>query len=571
MFNKKIIVISVFIIIGALIYSSSINSSFHLDDFRNIPNNPDITINQLSLGTLKNAAFTDSSGFRPVAYLSFALNYYFSGKDTTSYHVVNVLIHIINAFLIYLVILKLFSYSNAADDERLRISVSAFFTALFWLVAPFNSQAVIYVVQRMTLLMTLFLLLSFLYYLKGREEKKTALFILSVIFFFLSFFSKQNALVFPLIVMLYELVFVRKGDFKSISSNEKVLIGLIIVILILPLIIFRSEIDLLFTSSGYTLGFTYYERELTQFRVLIYYISLMILPLPSRLSLTHDIIKSTSLFSPVTTFFSIIFILALFVFSILRIKKSPYFSFAILWYFITMSVEAIIPIGMMFEHRMYLPSIFLIGAAVSYVTEKFYGKRKRVVISAFLALIIVWGSFTAIRGKVWESEFTIWSDVVKKYPKDARGLYQLGNAQIKRGRMDLAEMSYLKSIDYARDVRYQPYFKLGLVLFQKGDYEKAKWNFKKAVDIGPEFAENHLNLGTVYFKLKDYDNALRSYNEALKLRPKLAIVHIALGEFYKSFEDYDKAADYFKKALEYDPDNMRAMNNLFAIEKYIKK
>jgi hypothetical protein len=428
-FNKKIIVISVFLLIGTLIYSSSINSSFHLDDYRNIIDNPDVTINQLSFTTLKGAVFTENSaGFRPVAYLSFALNYYFSGEGTTSYHVLNTLIHILNAFLIYLVILQLFSYSNAADDERLRISAGAFFTAVLWLVAPFNSQAVIYVVQRMTLLMTLFLLLSFLYYLKGREEKRGVLFILSGIFFLLSFFSKQNVIIFPLIIILYELVFVRKGDIKSISRNEKVLLILLIVMLISPLVIFWSQIQNKLLTVSQTWGFTYYERELTQFRVLVFYLSLMILPIPSRLSLTHDIIKSTSLFSPVTTFFSIIFILALFVLSILRIKKSPYFTFAVLWFFITMSVEALMPIELMYEHRMYLPSIFLIGAAVNYVVEKFYGKRKQVVISAFLALIILWGSFTAIRGKAWESELTLWTDTVKKYPDDPRANCNLGTA-----------------------------------------------------------------------------------------------------------------------------------------------
>jgi tetratricopeptide (TPR) repeat protein len=615
MFNKKIIVISVFLLIGALIYSNSLNASFHLDDFRNIIENPDITINQLSLDTLKNAAFTDiAAGFRPVAYLSFALNYYFSGEDTTSYHLVNLLIHILNAFLIYLVILQLFNYSNAVDDERYRISAGAFFTALLWLVAPFNSQAVIYIVQRMTLFMTLFLLLSFLYYLKGREEKRVGHFILSGIFLLLSFLSKQNALIFPLIIILYELVFVRKGDLKSISKNEKALFILLIVLLISPLVIFWSQINNTFLISRQSWGFTYYERELTQFRVLVHYLSLIILPLPGRLSVTHDIIKSTSLFSPVTTFFSIIFISALFIISILRLKKSPYLSFAILWFFITMSVEAIIPVELIYDHRVYLPSIFLIGAAVNYVTEKFYGKRKRLVIPAFLSLIVLWGSFTMIRGKVWNSELSLWSDVVEKYPEEGlaslglgkayvlkgehydkaeyhltvainrwiNGAYYvkknlreayafLGEAQFKLGKLDLAAENYRKSIYYSDDRWFQPYFRLGALLYQQGDYEKAKLNFKNAVDIVPGIAENHLNLGSAYFMQRDYDNALRSYNEAVKLNPNLPDVYNAMGTIYKILEDYDKAAYHFKKALYYDPGNKKAESNLLAVEKHLNK
>jgi hypothetical protein len=107
MLNKKIIVISIFSIIAFLIYFSSINSSFHFDDFGNFVLNSDTMVTELSLSTLKKASLTKVSGLRPVSYFSFGLNYYFSGLNTTSYHVINVMIHIINAYLIYLIILAL--------------------------------------------------------------------------------------------------------------------------------------------------------------------------------------------------------------------------------------------------------------------------------------------------------------------------------------------------------------------------------------------------------------------------------------------------------------------------------
>jgi Flp pilus assembly protein TadD len=551
-----------------LIYFSSINSSFHLDDFINFAKNPDAKITDLSLSTLKKAAFTDATaagGSRPLARLSFAINYYFGGESTTSYHVVNIIIHALNAFLIYLVILTLFGYDTADDEKKGKLALSAFFTAIYWLVTPFNSQAVIYVVQRMTLMMTLFFLLAFLFYVKGRKRKNAKYFILSVVFFMLSFLSKQNALIFPLIIVLYELIFERGGDLKSVTKNERIILIILTIILFSPLIIFWDLIDNLFMTSADIWGFTYYERELTQFRVLVFYFSLMILPIPGRLSIIHDIVKSTSLFSPVTTFFSIIFVSGLFVVAILRIKKSPYFSFALLWFFITMSVEAILPIQLMFEHRMYLPGIFLIGVSINYVTEKFYGKNGRAVISTFCAIVIIWGVLTAIRGKTWENEITLWSDVSAKYPKNVMSQNNIGNAYIALNDYDQAEKHYLKAIEL-NDQWYLPHLNLGVVFSKRGNINRAIAKFKKALSLSPDTVLIHMNLGGAYYILEDYENTLKSYDNALRLDPENPNIYNAIGAVYGTLGDYKKAVDYFNKTLYYDPNNINAKRNLSKVK-----
>jgi Tfp pilus assembly protein PilF len=568
-----------------LIYFSSINSSFHFDDVNNIKRNPAVNISDLSFSSLKGAAFPDvvRGGFRPVAYISFAFNYYFTGEDTTSYHVVNIIIHALNAFLIYLVILSLFDYDTAEEGKRDRLALSAFFTALFWLVTPFNSQAVIYIVQRMTLMMTLFFLLAFLFYIKGRKKKNTKYFILSGIFFVLSFLSKQNALVFPAVIVLYELIFIRKGDYKSISKKEKASLIIMTFTLFLPLIFFWEVIHNTFIVSSEIWGFTYYERELTQFRVLVLYLSLLILPLPGRLSLLHDIEKSTSLFSPVTTFFSIIFILFLFALSILRLKKSPYFSFAFLWFFVTISVVSILPVELMYDHRMYMPCIFLVGTFVNYVTEKFYGKRK-IVIAALLAITIIWGALTGIRGRTWENEATLWNDVLSKYPNSSLALYNVGNTMIALELYDSAEELFLKALKVNRykETHQFAYSKLGYVYIKKNMYYKSIDMYQKMFTYGVrntvDYADAFLNYGNAYLHLDDYNNALINLNKALEIGlmnkavyKKFNMVYNNLGVAYIGLKKYKEAAINFRKALDYFPNDAGAQRNLRKIEELLNK
>jgi Tfp pilus assembly protein PilF len=578
-------VLLVFAVVSFLIYFSSINSSFHLDDFNNIKRNPAVHVTDISLSTLKEAAFTEiTAGFRPIPYLSFALNHYFSGLDTTSYHAVNIIIHALNAFLIYLIILALFDYGTADDEKKGRLIISAFFTALFWLVTPSNSQTVIYIVQRMTLMMTLFFLLSFLFYILGRKRKNTKLIILSGTFFLLSFLSKQNALAFPLVIILYELIFERKGDFKSISKKEKISLIIITITLFLPLIIFWEVIYNTYIAGTKSWGFTYYERELTQFRVLVLYLSLMILPLPGRLNLMHDIQKSTSPFSPVTTIFSIILILGLFAVSILRIKKSPYLSFALLWYFITMSVEAIVPVELMYEHRMYLPCIFLIGAAVNYLTDRFYGKNRQVLISAFCVIIITLGVLTSIRGKVWKDEITLWEDVAKKSPHSSVALTKVGNHHYLKKDYVKAEKYLLRALEERKygGMDIYAYLYLGNTYYHTGDFLKAIEMYKKVLEydikddpsdsINLDYNEVHQSLANAYVSLGDLDNALKNYEKALHFglekdsTKNIGKIYNNIGTIYLNLKKYKEASLNLKKALQYLPDNKTIQKNILDVD-----
>ncbi len=551
----NIIVILILAVVAAVAYSSSINSSFHFDDVNNIADNADVKITDLSYGSLKKAALTNVAGLRPVSYLSFALNYYFGGLNTTPYHVVNVIIHVVNAFLIYLIILALFSTAGLDEAQEKRLKVSAFFTALIWLAHPLNSQSVIYIVQRMVLLMSMFFLLAFLSYTKWRRDKRVGYLIMTGVFFALSLLSKQNAAVFPAVIILYELVFIRKGSLKNITRGEKIFAGVITMLVALTFFLFRGELVDSILEGYKVSGFSMYERVLTQFRVLVDYIVTLILPLTSRLCVTHSVVKSTSLLTPITTFLSLIVLLAMLFAAISRMKKSPYLSFAILWFFILLSVEStIIPLMMKFDHRMYMPSIFLIGVAVDFVVRQYYTKSGYAVIIALCVISLTFSAITYKRGFVWQSESSLWKDVVAKYPNEENGLYQL-DLSLKLARIHrklkqyaLAEQKYRQAlIDNAENGKeYNKILEeLGTLYVEGGRYNDADKVYSQLLARAPGSGRLHYNYARLLGFVKKYGAALKEYDLATQngfKEPQVLVeaikLHLLTGNFRAAKESY---------------------------------
>jgi tetratricopeptide (TPR) repeat protein len=175
------------------------------------------------------------------------------------------------------------------------------------------------------------------------------------------------------------------------------------------------------------------QRVLTQSRILIFYLSLLFYPAPFRLSLIHDIQLSTSLIAPITTLFSIISIALLIILPFVYHRRYPLFSFSILFFLLNHTVEStFLSLELIFEHRNYLPSLFLFlpaAAALGTLIKKYqHGNRIVYVllsaVTGFLVLSLVLGTFA--RNKVWQTEQSLWADAWAKAPQSAGPYINLG-------------------------------------------------------------------------------------------------------------------------------------------------
>jgi hypothetical protein len=188
-----------------IIYSNTFDAAWHLDDYQNITHNPHFNkIKNLNVSTLWASLHSPINQriSRPVAMLSFALNWYIGSNQVVGYHFVNLLIHLLTAFFLYLTIVSLFKTSNLKDRYRESAGFIALLAAVLWAIHPIQTQAVTYIVQRMASMAAMFYIFSLYCYLRARLEplkKYRRIFLLCCGFsFLLGIGSKENAATLPI-------------------------------------------------------------------------------------------------------------------------------------------------------------------------------------------------------------------------------------------------------------------------------------------------------------------------------------------------------------------------------------
>jgi hypothetical protein len=377
------------IILGAIVYSNTLNASWHFDDSVVVTEN-------WSLRNLRENFNTIFSANRSVGFFTFTLNYYFNKLDVTGYHVVNILIHIVNALLVYsLVMLTLKTPAMVKSRLANHARFLALASGLIFVSHPIQTQAVTYIAQRFASLATLFYLLSLVLFVKARlhflqgkgffSPLHCICYCFSLLSAFLAMHTKEITFTLPFIIILYELFFI-DSTLKSGGKRFLYLLPFILMLAIIP----SNALKL--SGVGKPLGDIIGEiREqvqetplisrgdylLTQFNVIVTYIRLLFLPMNQNLDYDYPIARSLFQFP---TFLSFLFLLALFILAVyLFFKENRLISFAILWFFITLSVESsIIPIrDVIFEHRIYLPSVGFVILMAIFLHESGESFRQR--------------------------------------------------------------------------------------------------------------------------------------------------------------------------------------------------
>ena len=356
--------VAVILIAGVALvaYSNTFYAPFNFDDIPNILNNPNIQIKVFTWDRLEQLIRnTYKETIRVFSYFTLALNYYFGEFNVFGYHLVNFFIHIASGIFLYWFLILTFNLSSLKEKYGAISYKVALFTSLIFVCHPIQTQSVTYIVQRMASMAGMFYLLSLVLYVKGRlsfGRRRYFYFGGTVLTYLLGVFSKENVAILPLFIGLYEFYFFQNLDLSP--KGKRVLYGLVLGLLLLGAFGFilwgQRYIDVIREGYRYR-TFTISERVLTQFRVVLYYVTLLIYPHPSRLNLDYDFPISKTILNPPTTLISISIIVALIGYSIYAARKRPILSFCILWYFGNLVIESsIFPLEMVFEHRLYLPA-----------------------------------------------------------------------------------------------------------------------------------------------------------------------------------------------------------------------
>ena len=536
-------------------YSNTFNIPFQFDDEAVIAENPIIKDLGYFTSPSKAKEFKEHYGYhtfksRYVGYLTFALNYRMHGLDVAGYHIVNLLIHIATALLLYqLVILSFRTPFLLRSNIREYSGQIAFFSALLFACHPIQTEAVTYLWQRVASLTAMFYLLSLILYIKYRfsstQEKgpvrSVPFYIFSIIAAVIAMKTKQTAFTLPLAIAMYEFLFF-DGKIKK-RLLHLIPFALTMPMIPLTLIDIGKPLGDLTEATRVLTDISRTDYLLTQFRVLVTYIRLIFLPINQNLD--YDYPLYTSFFS-IGVFTSFIFLTALFGFGVYLFQRyrdsvphTRLITFGIFWFFITLSTESsIIPIShLICEYRMYLPSagvfILLTTTVFMYVNKAKKSRENigRTAAAILLLIAVVLTGTTYARNRVWKDNLSLWSDVIKKSPNKARGYNNLGVYYDKK-------KQYTEAIAYyQKGVELEPYddvsrSDLGRCYMIEGMVDKAIEEYVWAVELSPSNELYHISLGIAYFKNDLVDKSIFHLKYAIKLDPSNADAHYNLGIAY---------------------------------------
>lgn len=367
--------------------------------------------------TLKNA-FTEilsESGplARPVSMLSFIANS-LAGHELFHWKLTNLIIHIITGYVIYLLTTRLLPSTNNENK------VIAAFVAAIWIIHPLHVSTVLYTVQRMTQLSALFVFTSLLVYLEARTNqihKRPHIHLQLLawcILFPLGFLSKENALLFPLYVLLLELYVLQKDNI----DNKTVTIGFVLIATIaaFSLVPIADSLERLYMDRNFSMR----DRLLTEGRVVTSYIGMIMAPALERMGFMHDgIAPSRGLLQPLTTLPSITFLFTLICTGVLIRKKLPVIGFGILFFFSGHLIEStVLPLELKFEHRNYLPSFGIILATAVALRAAIKNTALLSSIGITIALLFVFVLF--LRTDIWSSSYRLYYHIATTHPESER-------------------------------------------------------------------------------------------------------------------------------------------------------
>jgi len=581
-FSKGWAAYAVIAVIAGISYCNSFTVPFLLDDFGSISNN--YAIHKL----FDFAALWKFYANRIVLYFTLSLNYFVHDNGVEGYHVVNLLIHIFNGVLFYLILKKLFTLPCFRGKLVYRYrNVLGVLAAALFVCHPLQVNAVTYIVQRTASLAASFYLLAIFYFLKYRMHDKWHHLFLTMLFTVFAMFTKENTITIPFTLLMLELMFFLKDGKTSTIKRVLIFLLLFATVPIIPgtnLILkgySQSDPNVTFKASTSMDRFQYFY---TQLNVILLYIRLCFLPIGQNFDYSDDFPLSATIWDNYS-YISFLVLLMIGLFALYTIKRNRLVSLGILWFFIGLSVESsFISIkDVYFEHRLYFPLagfiIFLIGMLVyerkakpapgidsdsgsfspgSGITRKSpYLFRKPVFITAVIAMILipVYTGLTIYRNYIYSDTVRLWSDVVSKSPKSDRAHSSLATGYLnaydeENGNteyLDLAEIEYKKAIAL-NNRNSTAYTNLSKVYLLKGEYQKCITEAKKALNItNSEYAQ--FNLGSAYKKLGRIDEAVEAFLKGYEYNSKSSFILKALGDTYYETADYKNAQKYYQEYL----------------------
>jgi hypothetical protein len=433
-------------ILAALVYWPGLSGSWLFDDYPNIVDNTGVHARNWSIASLVSAALSSpASDFkRPLASLSFAVNYLITGANAPAMKFTNLCIHLLNglaAFLFLRALLGVASNGQAASATNDR---KAALIATAWLVLPINLTSVLYVVQRMESMANLAVMLGLWGYVTGRRrmlDGKSRGFLLAAGSVLsataIGALAKETAIMLPLYAFLIEWYVLHRRR-TSMTGNvvDRRITVFFLVFLLIPMIAGAAWLlpGVLNPSTWATRDFTLPTRLLSEARIVLDYIAWTLIPTPGTLSFYHDdFVVSQGLFSPATTLLSLVGVAIMLGLALWMRRRLPLAGLGIALFFgCHLLTGTVLPLELVYEHRNYFPSLGLLLSLVT-VFSAIPSSRalaQRLGQACFVFFALLWIFITWSTAEAWGNPLSLARELAFRAPDSPRAQYELGRTYI---------------------------------------------------------------------------------------------------------------------------------------------
>jgi tetratricopeptide (TPR) repeat protein len=545
---------------------------------------------------------------RPLVTFSLALNYALGGLNTWGYHAFNLGIHVMAALTLYGLVRRTLLLEGVDHNYRQTAAALALAVSLLWAVHPLQTESVTYTVQRSESLMGLFYLLTLYCVLRGAVAPKGAArwYAGAVLCSALGMGSKEVMCTAPVVVMLYDRVFLSSSFRELLRKRRALYVGLAATWLILAMPVktalqSSSQVGAAGPSGGFAIkNLTPLAYACSQPGVVTHYLRLAFWPYPLCLDYDWPVARAAG-----ATLLPGLLILILSLLTVWALRDRPALGFLGACFFIILApTSTIMPIAdLAAERRMYLPLAALIGLLVVggywsltrlVARYQWDAAQVRRLACASVGVVAVALAFsTQRRNQDYFSEAAMWRSVVDVRPANMRARQNLGALLLEAGKTSEAADQFrvlvqhqpdaqahyllgsaLESLGrageavkhYAAAVRLEPrnaqwHFNLANALASQGDLEEALVHCREVVKLWPDLALGFNNLARILANLGKNEEAVEYYHKALQLAPGLAMAHNNLGIALVRLGKYEEAVEQYRRALAIDPTYVSAYSN----------
>jgi tetratricopeptide (TPR) repeat protein len=547
--NWKVLIL---VTLTFLAFIPSFNSEFvNWDDIVYIMNNDLITT--FSWINLKEIFSTFFMGnYHPFTLLSFSLDYHLFKMAAPGYHMHNILLHVLNSFLVYV-----FFFNLLKKNVNVAVTIAVLFA-----VHPMHVESVAWVSERKDLLYTAYYLLSLIAYLAYLRNSKNSFLLLALLFFIFSLLSKAQAVTLPLVLLLIDYFVARKFDWKNVFEK----IPFLALSLIFGIIaVFAQKASNFINPSGINLLESLFYAPYG----LVIYMVKFLAPVYQTAVYLYPVTVQGAI--PFYVYFSPLIFIA-FLFAIWKTwKNHRYITFGLLFFLATIfPVLQFLPVGpaLVAERYTYVPYLGLAAILSIFFWEKRMAivLRKRKILDATAILfILLLTVLTVNRNQVWKNSIALWTDVLDKDPGcfmaySNRAFMLNENKQYEEALRDLSSCLKIDSTDY------NTYKSKAIIYNYTGNYKLALENYSQAIRYNPEDHKCYFLRGTLYIsKLKLNEPGIVDLKKHLTYAPDDLDANFNLGVGYYNSGNKDSARVYFRKVLKLDPGEKQALQLLNSI------